>query len=391
MNTVRGALEASLRGKRIVFVLAGEVLGGAERGALDLAHELREREGAEVMICALDDRKGPARRLAEERGISWTCVRTHWVAGGLRKAASLARFTHAVRRLRPDVLIASTNGPNVVCGLTWRATGAALAVWTQCDVNGTTRFSRGLLRRALRSTPIVVTRAHHGRDWLVDELDADPRRIHVLRSPVLLAAPRESGAALRALLGLGEDDLVACMLAHLHSGKDHETLLRTWRLVVDRLAGSGPRPVLLLAGRDAGNEAAVKALAFDLDLRDHARFLGEVADVSGVLEASDLAAFCSHRELFPRGVTEPMAAGLPVAGTDVPGTREAMGEPGAPFLAPAGDAAALAEVILRLARDPELRVRLGLANAELIRSRQALEVTTGAYARLLSDALASRF
>jgi glycosyltransferase involved in cell wall biosynthesis len=374
-----------IAGKRVVFVLAGEVLGGAERGAIDLAVALRAEEGASVAICALDDRPGGARRLADAYGISWTSIPTPWVGSRGGKLASLARVAGGLRRLGPDVLVSSTNLPNVVCGLTWRTTGASLAVWNQCDVNGTTRFSERLFRRALHRVPLVVTSAHHARDWLVETFGADPRRVFVIPGGVHLPPPRAGRGAWRTRYGLGEEDLATCMLAHFHAGKDHETVLRAWRIVVDRLVPARGRPVLLLAGRDAGNANAVKALAFDLDLREHVRFVGETDDVSGLLEASDLAVLCSPRECFPRGVAEPMAAGLAVAGTDVPGIREAAGAPGRELLVPSGDAEALAETIIRLASDPELRERIGRANADLVRSRQSPESTSRAFAGLLAD------
>ena len=185
------------------------------------------------------------------------------------------------------------------------------------------------------------------------------RRIHVIRSEVSLPAAERSREEWRAELGLADGDLAACMLGHLHVGKDHDTLLRAWRLVVDALEGEGRRCVLLLAGRPAGTHHAIKALAFDLALRDRVRFLGDVEDVSGLLEAVDLAVFSSRSEALGRGATEPMYAGLPVVATDVPGIREAVGEPGLPFLAPPGEVAGLADSILRLARDAELRARVG--------------------------------
>jgi len=225
---------------------------------------------------------------------------------------------------------------------------------------------------------------------LVEAFGADPRRVYVIPTTVRLRAPRESHAAWRARMGLREDDVVGCMLGHLHAGKDHVTLLHAWRLVADRLTPERRRPVLILAGRDAGGGDAVKALAFDLDLREHVLFVGEVDDVSGLLAAADLAVFSSRRECLPRGALEPMSVGLAVAGTDVPGVREVVGEPGTPYLAPPGDANALADVILRFARDPDLRARLGRANAELIRSRQSDEATSRVYARLLSDGLAGK-
>jgi glycosyltransferase involved in cell wall biosynthesis len=382
-----GDTAASLAGKRVVFVFAGEILGGAERGALDLALPLARVEGAQVEILALDDRPGRARTIAEAEGIPWSSVRTPWTGSKSARIVSLLRVAAALRRLKPDVLLAHTNLPNVVCGLIWRLTGARLSVWNQWDVLGTRRFSPPLFRRALRATPVVITEAHHARDWLVNEWGADPARVHVIRGDVQLSHAHDGRGVWRERLGLRENDFVACMLAHFHAGKDHRTLLHAWRRVVDQLGDGGPRPVLLLAGRPAGTEDSVKALAFDLDLRDHVRFLGDVDDVPGLLTAVDLAVFSSRSELFGRGATEPMSAGLPVAGTDVPGIREAVGEVGVSFLAPPGDSDALAEIVVAFARDPALCARVGAANAELMRDRQSAEVTWKLYAELVANAL----
>ncbi|MGZ4289005.1 MAG: glycosyltransferase [Gaiellaceae bacterium] len=380
----------ALSGRRVVFVVAGEVLGGAERNAIVLAVRFARVEGAEVTILALDDRPGRARAVAEAEGIPWTSVRTPWRGGRRARLVSLLRVARALRRLRPDVLLPWTNPANVICGLTWRTTGAKLCIWNQCDVLGTRRFSRRLFRRALHASPIAVTTAFHAADWLVTNWGFDPRRVHVIRSEVALPVPLDDREAWRARLGLGPGDFVACMLGHLHEGKDHDTLLRAWRLVVDALQREQQNAVLLLAGRPAGTEDAVKGLAFDLDLRRHIRFLDDVDDISGLLEAVDLAVFSSRSECLGRGATEPMYAGRTVVGTDVAGIREAVGERGRKFLAAPGDVQALADVILRLAQDPEARAAVGMANAELVRARQGSDATSGAYARLVADALASR-
>jgi glycosyltransferase involved in cell wall biosynthesis len=212
--------------------------------------------------------------------------------------------------------------------------------------------------------------------------------VHVIRSEVVLPPPVENQESWRGRLEMQESDFVACMLGHLHQGKDHETLLRAWRIVSDRLRLDGRRALLLLAGRPAGSEDDVKALAFDLDLRDHLRFLGDVADVSGLLEVVDIGVFSSQSEAFGRGATEPMSAGLAVVATDVPGIREAVGEPGRELLARPADAESLAAGILRLALDPVLRESIGRANAELMRERQTAEPTSRAYALLIASGLA---
>ena len=382
MRPIASPPMTALRGRHVVFVVAGEVFGGAERGALDIAEMLREEE-ASVAVLALDDRPGRGREVAAERGLQWVTEPVPWVGGRLHKSASLIRVTRALRALRPDAIVASTNLPNVVCGLMWRATGAKTAVWRQCDVNGTTRFDARLFRRALHGTPVVVTSAPHARTWLATGYGLDPGRVRIVPSRVHLEPARESGAAWRARLDLSQDGLVCCMLGHLHAGKDHATLLRAWRLVLDELDGA--RPTLLLAGRNAATEDAVKALAYDLDLRDRVRFLGEVDDVGGLLDACDLAVFCSHGELLPRGVIEPMSVGLPVVATDLPGTREALDSADSTTLVPTGDPQSLARSILRYAGDPELRRRTGAANAATTRDRAGEVDVRRAWTALLSD------
>jgi glycosyltransferase involved in cell wall biosynthesis len=374
----------ALRGTRIVFVVAGEVFGGAERGALDLA-EIARNEGASVAILALDDRPGRGRDVAARRGLPWSSAPVPWSGGWVSKGRSLGEAARALRRLGPDAIVAGTNLPNVVTGLTWRAAGARTAVWRQCDVNGTTRFSDRLFRRALRATPVVVAGAEHARGWMTSRYGLDAGAVEVIPSVVRLPPAREPRTVWRARLGLADGAFVCCMVAHLHRGKDHDTLLRAWRDVVAELDGAGA--TLLLAGRDAGAEAQAKALAFDLALGERVRFLGVVDDVTGLLDACDLAVLCSHLELLPRGVTEPMTAALPVVATDLPGTREALGVADSGVLVPLGDPQSLGTAILGFARDPELRQRVGAANAATMRERDVRLSPERAWTQLLVTAL----
>ena len=181
-------------------------------------------------------------------------------------------------------------------------------------------------------SPLVVTTAFQARDWLAREWGADVRRIHVIRSEVSLPAVERSRKEWRAELGLADGDLAACMLGHLHVGKDHDTLLRAWRLVVDALEGEGRRCVLLLAGRPAGTHHAIKALAFDLGAARPHPLPRRRRRRQWSARCRRPGGFSSRSEALGRGATEPMYAGLPVAATDVPGIREAVGEPGCPSL-----------------------------------------------------------
>jgi glycosyltransferase involved in cell wall biosynthesis len=156
------------------------------------------------------------------------------------------------------------------------------------------------------------------------------------------------------------------MVANLHTFKDHRTLIKAWRTVVDKLSEIDQFPVLLLAGRFDDTYSTLKELTSELNLDESVRFLGQVNDVSGLLSAVDLGVHSSVNEGCPNGVLECMAAGLPVVGTDYPGIREAIGPNGYGFLAPPTDADALGDQIVRLARDPEMRRQAGLLNRSRI-------------------------
>jgi glycosyltransferase involved in cell wall biosynthesis len=243
-------------------------------------------------------------------------------------------------------------------------TGARTCIWNQRD-RGLGRLTPKAERLAVRGTPLFISNSAQAADFLVQTLNAPRERVRIIHNGIQLAQPLAGRAAWRNRLGIGDDTFAACMVGNLTELKDHDTLLRAWRLVVDGLVASGRSAVLLLAGHLEGSGSthhSSKAMAYDLELGQSVRFLGQVQDVSGLLSAVDLGVFSSRSESSPNGVLECMAAGLVVAGTDIQGIREAVGPEGEQFLAPPGDAEALAEKILRLAAAPEQRAGIGAAN-----------------------------
>jgi glycosyltransferase involved in cell wall biosynthesis len=178
--------------------------------------------------------------------------------------------------------------------------------------------------------------------------------------------------------------MVAVMVANLHGRKDHATLLRAWAYVKERWTLDKP-PVLLLAGRIDSGEAP--DLAEALRMGETVRFLGPCHDVSSLLHAADFAVYSSRSEGLPNGILEAMAAGLSVAGTDIPGIREAVGPDGIPLLTPVGDAKAMAATILKVAADSDLRQRLGAANRNRVSALAPAERRCGEYARAVLASL----
>lgn len=332
-------------------------MGGAERQGLVLARFLQEHKQAEVQVWGLGQERGAVADQCDASGLPWRAIPVHW--GLRRRLPHLVRLAGALRAVRPDILISYTKVPNLAAALLWRLSGARLCVWNQADA-GLLLPATLFHRLAIRQVSHFITNAEEGQRFLVDTFGLDPAQVRLIRNGVCLAPPVHDRLRWRQQLGADETTGVAVMVANLSRYKDHATLLRSWQQVLTH-PFTGQLPVLALAGRFDDQAAALQQLADQLGISEQVRFLGPVADVSGLLAAADLCVHSSRSEGIPNAVLEAMASGLPVVGSDIAGLREAVGDEGAPFLATVGDSRALALKIIRLLNDPQLRYQQGQA------------------------------
>jgi glycosyltransferase involved in cell wall biosynthesis len=355
------SVPSPLAGARVILVIGDLEMGGTERQVLLLAQYLKHAAGAHVEIWGLGRKLGPVAEKCDQIGIEWHMSPVDWFVPKSRKLVRMSLLTWKLRRSRPDAILSYLILPNVVSALIWPWTGARICIWNQ-RCTGTGRVGPETEQMAVARVSGFATNSEGGARFLRDALAVPAERIRVIRNAISLKKPAANRAAWRSRLGVSEDTLVASMIANLTIYKDHETLLQSWKQVIDSLQDAGLDGVLVLAGRLDSKAEMLKVMAFDLELRDRVRFLGHVDDVSGLLNASDLGVFSSSSESGPNGVLEAMAAGLALAASDNSGVREAVAPDGHDLLAPPGDAQALASQILRLARDRSLRERLGRAN-----------------------------
>jgi glycosyltransferase involved in cell wall biosynthesis len=351
-----------LSGSRIVFVLGNLELGGAERQALVLARYLVEHEEAQVEVWGLT-KSGPVAEICAQHGIPARVV-PYPLHG--HSIAAIPDTCQALRDAKPDILLPYTLRPNVLCGLIWMNTGARLCVWNQRD-EGRLPLPNSREGLAARLTPLLISNSAAGARFLT-KLGVDSAKVNVIPNGVALAAPESDRRAWRERLAVDERCFVACMVANLHANKDHATLLRAWRNVVSKLEANGRDALLVLAGREDGAYESLVSLATELKIDDSVRFTGPVSDVSGLLGAVEVSVFSSRSEGCPNAVLESMAAGLPVAGTDIEGIREVVGPASERLLAAPGDADALATVLTTLANDPRLCAEVGAQNRDRVRN-----------------------
>ncbi|MGH2858553.1 MAG: glycosyltransferase family 4 protein [Solirubrobacteraceae bacterium] len=183
-------------------------------------------------------------------------------------------------------------------------------------------------------------------------------------------APNYAAGELRALsVGRLEQEknplLLADILAELVRNNER------WRLTV---CGEGPL------------EQALRERLAKLGVADRADLLGYVANDGGLREiyrSSHALLHVSLTEGVPQVLFEAFAARLPIVATDVGGVRAAT--EGAALLVAAEDASAAAAALTQVVGDPELRMRLTSAGAELVGAR-TLEIEAERAAAFLTGA-----
>jgi glycosyltransferase involved in cell wall biosynthesis len=166
-------------------------------------------------------------------------------------------------------------------------------------------------------------------------------------------------AAARSTLGIAADDFVVGFAGRLHAIKNLDVLLRA----VAEAGGQAPNLRLALAG-SGPEKGRLESLAAELGIAPRVLFLGVRQDMPAVYPAFDLLCLPSQAEGCSRVLLEAAACGLPLVATPVGYARELLGEDAAGILVPVGDHQAAARAILRLAREPETRSRMGRAARE---------------------------
>ena len=170
------------------------------------------------------------------------------------------------------------------------------------------------------------------------------------------------------------DGPVVGIVAALRSEKNVGRLLRAFSRV--------EQPARLVIVGDGGERTRLESLAQELGIAGRTHFTGHLANPRPLYLAFDVFALSSDTEQMPLSVLEAMAAGRPVAATDVGDVRAMLSPDNAPFVS-ALDDAALADALRPLLADPALRAQVGAANHAHATRYYDQETMFQAYAALL--------
>lgn len=290
---------------------------------------------------------------------------------------NVRRFRRALPQLNPDVLVTYNWG-----AIEW-AMANTLAGYRHVHIEdgfGPEERDRQIYRRVLfrrlflRRATLVVPSQNLWR--IAKEVWRLPRRLRYVPNGIDLARfdPASGGppAAPRAVPVIGT-------VAALRPEKNLGRLLRAFALVRRQA------PARLVIVGDGPERGALEELAASLGLGPDVQFAGHLADPARAYRGLDVFALSSDTEQMPLSVLEAMAAGLPVAATDVGDVAAMLAEPNRRFVTPPDDAA-LATALGTLLERPALRRELGQANRAAAERDFDQQAMIRAYADLFTGA-----
>lgn len=331
---------------------------------------LRER-GAEVHLVASPEPS--LRDSAEREGVTPHPLAMDREIAPRSDLRALVALWRLLRRLRPDIVNASTPKAGLLAALAARLAGVPQRVYVLRGLRLET--TRGVLRRVLwlaewlacRSATRVVCVSPSLRERAVELRLVAPRRAVVIGDGSsngidvarFAASPelRSEAARLRRSLGLGDGAEVVGFVGRFTRDKGLVELAEAFA----RLRRRRPEARLLLVGDFEDGDPVPDATRRLLEEDGHVIRTGWVPEVAPYLHLCDVVALPTHREGFPNIAVEAAAAGKPVVTTDATGARDAVVDGETGLVVPVADAAALTAALERLLAAPEWARRLGEA------------------------------
>ena len=286
--------------------------------------------------------------------------------------AALRALTKLFRARRFDAIHTHTPAASFLCRWAAQRTRQPYVAYTAhgLHVYRGAPISHRLLygtaeRLAARWTDTLITMNREDTDWAKENLRLKKggSTVYIPGVGIDLERYQMAGfdrAEFRKSLDVFEDAFILSFIGELNKNKNQQMLIEA----CERFKPSEPIRLLLVG--EGPMEETYRRYVQERGL-NNIHFLGFRDDIPKILAVSDVIVLTSKREGLPRCVMEGMAAGKPILGTNIRGTRDLVidGENG--FLVEVGDVGALTEKIRELYTNAPLRLQMGERNLKRIK------------------------
>jgi len=365
---------------RVMFIITSMPVGGAETLLAELLRRMDRRRFRPELCCL--KQLGP---LGEQMACEVPAFER--LLAHKFDVAVWWRLAWLMRRRGVDAVITVGAGDKMFWG--------RLAAWLAdvpviCSALHSTGYPdrvQPLNRLLTPLTDALIAVAEPHARYLIDHEGFPAGKVRVIPNGVDVERFRPGAPDLRLKqsLGLEPDAPVVGIVAALRPEKNHELFLRTAALVLRRV----PEAQFLIVG-EGPQRAQIHQWREEFGLERQVHLLGNRADVPELLRLMNVLVLTSHMEANPVSILEAMASERPVVATEVGSVSETVIEGQTGYLAPPGDAVALAARVVALLKDPVRASTMGRAAREHVLKRWSVDRMVQGYEALIEEIYRSK-
>lgn len=371
---------------KILFYNHQGKVSGAERVVLLILKRLNRQRFVPAMICPAD---GAMRQEAEKLNVSCRTIEQFEARFTVRPDKLLGYFNSFLRALcqlraaileeKPNAihangtrsaLVATAASAGLKIPVIWHLhdemkphpLSTLIRVFAVCSPGvrllpvsaATGKSFRGrLLRRFGKHLPERVV--HNGIETREFKFDAENR------------------GRIRRELNLSDKELIFGIVGQITPRKGQLEMLKVFAAVQNEIPS-----ILLIVGNPIFNRdelylEELKRNVKELGIENRVKFLGARADVAAVMQSLDALVVNSKSEALVLVAIEALACRTPVVATDVGGTREIIEHRENGWLIPFGDETALADALVTIGKNAEMRRKFADAGEKIVAARLTAE------------------
>jgi glycosyltransferase involved in cell wall biosynthesis len=369
-----------------LFLITTTDFGGTESILLELVRRMTGGEH-EVSVCSLCP-LGQIGHEIEAAGVTITTLGMSANPSFRELAVAAIRLARMLDRERIDLVQSFLYRANVVATLAVKMSRRRpRLVSGQRSLNpaGFQKAARAV-KWTRRFSDVVVAVSEAVRDEVLASERTPPERVIVIRNGVDTSVfTPVDGTRARAQLGLTSDAFVVGGVGRLAPVKGFQHLIDAAGVLERR----GVEIDVLLVG-DGPDREELRQRAAAANLAKRVHFLGVRRDLTELYATMDVFALPSVQEGSPNALLEAMACARPIVASLVGGVPEIVVDGGCGLLTPAGDVESLADALVRVKNDVELRGRLGAAARIRVEEAYDIAQTVVNHSRLYARLIGSR-
>lgn len=204
---------------------------------------------------------------------------------------------------------------------------------------------------------LYIANSEAAKNAAVQNEGINPDRLTVIHNPAFLKRAKEGfeNQIKRNDIPVPMECPLIGMVASVRKIKGYEVFLRSAHRVLKKI----PNAYFVCVGEQDSYLSVLKDLSKKLNIEERIVWFGSIDNAFRILPHLTIAVLSSHSESFSNSVLEYAIAGKAIVATDVGGMREIITDGESGFLVPPNSPEALADRIVDLLENPEMRKEFG--------------------------------